>query len=173
MDDLRSTRKRILRKLTDWMGMWGETYNSTIVQWREEVQNKNRILSFYVLENENRWKWAKCEGKKFGGKKLQRFGGFFYPGQRSCTYFPPAHKTMMIIRMTTIAHMMIIILMFFHQYLRFRVAADFSNCEAPSWRASARSSSWDNFWSRSKTFSTFTWKLFFVILLQKGELRLI
>ena len=42
-------------------------------------------------------------------------------------------------------------LMFFHQYLRLRVDADFSNCDAPSCRASARSSSCDSFWSRSST----------------------
>lgn len=47
-------------------------------------------------------------------------------------------------------------LQFFHQYFLFSLAALVSNCEAPAWRASARSSSSDSFWSRSRTLSTFT-----------------
>lgn len=47
-------------------------------------------------------------------------------------------------------------LRFFHQYLRLSLAALVSNWEAPAWSASARSSSSDSFWSRSRTLSTFT-----------------
>ena len=47
-------------------------------------------------------------------------------------------------------------LQFFHQYFLLSFAALLSNCEAPAWSASARSSSSDSFWSRSSTLSTFT-----------------
>lgn len=58
--------------------------------------------------------------------------------------------------MAQIAPSMIIILQFFHQYFLFSLAALLSNCDAPACKASARSSSSDNFWSLSKTLSTFT-----------------
>lgn len=44
----------------------------------------------------------------------------------------PNHMIITMISSTTIAHIIMIILIFFHQYLRFNVAADFSNCDAPS-----------------------------------------
>lgn len=51
----------------------------------------------------------------------------------SCpSYLFPAQTMMIMISMTIIAHIIMIILIFFHQYLRFKVAADFSNCDAPS-----------------------------------------
>lgn len=65
--------------------------------------------------------------------------------------------TMMMMMMTIITTIRINhILQFCHQYLRFKRVAVFSNWRAPSWRASARVSRSVSFWSRSKTFSTFT-----------------
>lgn len=58
--------------------------------------------------------------------------------------------------MAQITPKIIIILRFFHQYLRLSLAALVSNWEAPAWSASARSSSSDSFWSLSRTLSTFT-----------------
>lgn len=89
----------------------------------------------------------------------------------SSSDFLPVVTEMMIIISTTNATTprMSHILQFFHQYFRFNLAACVSNwlrflCQvnkklytaylAPCWRASARSSNCDNFWSRSKTFST-------------------
>uniref|UniRef100_A0A0X3PKT7 Uncharacterized protein n=1 Tax=Schistocephalus solidus TaxID=70667 RepID=A0A0X3PKT7_SCHSO len=46
--------------------------------------------------------------------------------------------------------------MFFHQYLFFNFPALASNCEAPAWRASARSSSLPRAASLSSTFSMLT-----------------
>lgn len=56
----------------------------------------------------------------------------------------------------TCPHLLLFTLRFFHQYLRLSLAALVSNWEAPAWRASARSSSSESFWSRSRTLSTFT-----------------
>lgn len=55
--------------------------------------------------------------------------------------------------------MIIIIFMLAHQCLRFSLLACCSNCEAPLCRASARASSSLSFWSRSSTFSTFTFMM--------------
>uniref|UniRef100_A0A0X3Q9W7 Synaptobrevin-like protein n=1 Tax=Schistocephalus solidus TaxID=70667 RepID=A0A0X3Q9W7_SCHSO len=49
-----------------------------------------------------------------------------------------------------------VIFMFFHQYLFFNFPALASNCEAPAWRASARSSSLPRAASLSSTFSMLT-----------------
>ena len=46
--------------------------------------------------------------------------------------------------------------MFSHQYLRLILSALSSNCSAPSFKFSALSSNSPNFWSRSRTLSTFT-----------------
>lgn len=58
--------------------------------------------------------------------------------------------------MAQIAPSMIIILQFFHQYFLFSLAALLSNCDAPTCKASARSSSSDSISSLFRTLSTFT-----------------
>lgn len=68
-----------------------------------------------------------------------------------------ASSPMMIISRTTpMIPMMIIIFMLAHHCFRFNFPACCSNCDAPCCKASARWSNSDSFWSRSKTFSTFT-----------------
>lgn len=67
-----------------------------------------------------------------------------------------AHQMMRMSKTVAKTPMMIIILRFFHQYLRFSLVACCSNWLAPCWRASALVSSSDSFWSRSSTFWTLT-----------------
>lgn len=64
--------------------------------------------------------------------------------------------TMTTTMMAQIAPSMIIILQFFHQYFLFSLAALLSNCDAPTCKASARSSSCDSISSLFRTLSTLT-----------------
>lgn len=74
------------------------------------------------------------------------------PHQRSQQYL----LTITTTTMAQIAPSMIIILQFFHQYFLFSLAALLSNCDAPTCKASARSSSSDSISSLFRTLSTFT-----------------